>query len=77
MGEQGRRGHPADDRVGERGRDVGTNVYKNCFRIRIASAGGEYVEEFLEAPGVGSLKSEIKRADGKWVMTLREFKKPR
>ena len=54
----------------------GTNVYKNCFRIRIASAGEEYVEEFLEAPGVGSLKSEIKRADGEWVMTLREFKKP-
>ena len=54
----------------------GTNVYKNCYRIRIASPGGEYLEEFLEAPNVGSLQSEISRADGKWIMTLREFKKP-
>jgi len=54
----------------------GTNVYKNCYRIRIASPGGEYLEEFLEAPNVGSLKSEINRADGKWIMSLREFKKP-
>ena len=55
---------------------VGTNVYKNCFRLRIASSGGEYVEEYLEAPGVGTLKSEIKGASGKWILTLREFKKP-
>ena len=34
------------------------------------------MEEFLEAPGVGSLKSESNRADGKWVLMLREFKKP-
>ena len=54
---------------------MGTKVYKNCFRIRIASKNEEYVEEFLEAPGVGSLKSEIKRVDGKWVLTLREFKR--
>jgi hypothetical protein len=52
----------------------GPKVYKNCYRIRIASPGGEYREEFLEAPNVGSLKSEINRADGKQVMTLREFK---
>jgi hypothetical protein len=55
---------------------LGTNVYKNCFRIRITAEGSQYVEEFLEAPGVGSLKSESNRADGKWVLTLREFKKP-
>src|SRR5437870_10052282 len=53
-----------------------TNVYKNCYRIRIASPGGEYREEFLEAPNVGSLKSGINRADGKWIMSLREFRKP-
>ncbi len=41
---------------------MGTSVYKNCFRIRITSEDGEYAEEFLEAPGVGSLKSETKRA---------------
>ena len=55
---------------------LGTNVYKNCFRIRITVEGSQYVEEFLEAPGVGSLKSESKRADGRWLLTLREFKKP-
>ena len=55
---------------------LGTNVYKNCFRIRITAEGSEYVEEFFEAPGVGSLKSESKRADGRWILTLREFKKP-
>ena len=52
------------------------NVYKNCFRIRITAEGSEYVEEFFEAPGVGSLKSESKRANGRWILTLREFKKP-
>ena len=55
---------------------LGTNIYKNCFRIRITVEGSQYVEEFLEAPGVGSLKSESKRADGRWPLTLREFKKP-
>ena len=55
---------------------LGTDVYKNCFRIRITVEGSQYVEEFLEAPGVGSLKSESKRADGRWLLTLREFKKP-
>src|SRR2546427_1897104 len=55
---------------------MGTNVYKNCFRIRITAEGSQYVEEFLEAPGVGSLRSESQRADGRWILTLREFKKP-
>ena len=55
---------------------LGTNVYKNCFRLRISAEGSQYVEEFLEAPGVGSLKSESQRADGRWILTLREFKKP-
>jgi len=55
---------------------LGTNVYRNCFRIRITAEGSEYVEEFLEAPGVGSLKSESQRPNGKWILTLREFKKP-
>ena len=55
---------------------LGTNVYQNCFRIRITAEGSEYVEEFLEAPGVGSLKSESQRPNGKWILTLRELKKP-
>ena len=55
---------------------VAFNVYKNCFRIWITAEGNQYVEEFLEAPGVGSLKSESKRPDGRWILTLREFKKP-
>jgi len=54
----------------------GSNVYKNCFRIRITAEGSQYVEEFLEAPGVGSLKSESQRPNGKWILTLRDFKKP-
>jgi hypothetical protein len=54
----------------------GTKLYTNCFRIRIASPGGEYLEEFLEAPNIGSLKSEMQWPDAKWIMTLREFKKP-
>ncbi len=62
--------------LGKEDATFGTNVYKNCYRIRIASPGGEYLEEFLEAPNVGSLESEIHRADGKWIMSLREFKKP-
>ena len=55
---------------------LGTNIYKNCFRIRITVEGSQYVEEFLEAPGVGSLKSASTRADGKWILTLREFNRP-
>ena len=55
---------------------LGTNIYKNCYRIRITAEGSKYVEEFLEAPGVGSLKSESRRPNGKWILTLREFKKP-
>ena len=56
---------------------IGTNVYHNCFRLRIVSLSGSYQEEFLEGPGVGAIKSEIKPGDGsKWVLTLREFKKP-
>ena len=54
----------------------GTNVYRNCFRIRITAEGSNYVEEFWEAPGVGSLKSESQRPNGKWILSLREFKKP-
>ncbi len=50
-------------------------VYTNCFRIRIASPGGEYLEEFVEAPGAGSLNSKAKRLDGTWILRLREFKK--
>jgi hypothetical protein len=55
---------------------IGTNVYKNCFRIRITAEGSQYVEEFLEAPGVGSLKSESKQLQGTWIMNLLEFRKP-
>jgi hypothetical protein len=54
----------------------GTNVYKNCFRIRITAEGSQYVEEFLEAPGVGSLRSESTRENGTWILTLRELRKP-
>jgi hypothetical protein len=54
--------------------NFGGKVYKNCYRIRIASPGGEYLEEFVEAPGVGSLTSKAKRLDGTWIMTLQEFK---
>jgi hypothetical protein len=52
----------------------GGKVYTNCYRIRIASPSGEYLEEFVEAPGVGSLTSKAKRLDGTWIMTLRGFK---
>jgi len=55
---------------------LGTNVYRNCFRIRITAEGSDYVEEFVEAPAVGSLKSESQRPNGKWILTLREFRKP-
>ena len=56
---------------------IGTNVYPNCFRLRIISLSGNYHEEFLEAPGVGAIKSEIKPGDGsEWLLTLKEFKKP-
>jgi hypothetical protein len=56
---------------------IGTNVYPNCFRLRIISLSGNYQEEFLEAPDVGAIKSEIKPGDGsKWILTLREYRKP-
>jgi len=56
---------------------IGTNSYPGCFRLRIVSLAGNYHEEFLEAPGVGAIKSEIKPGDGsKWLLTLKEFKKP-
>jgi hypothetical protein len=56
---------------------IGTNNYLGCFRLRIVSLSGKYQEEFLEAPDVGAIKSEIKPGDGsKLVLTLQEFKKP-
>jgi hypothetical protein len=56
---------------------IGTNSYLGCFRLQILSLSGNYREEFLEAPGVGAIKSEIKPGDGsKWLLTLKEFKKP-
>jgi hypothetical protein len=55
---------------------IGTNVYRDCFRLRIVSLSGNYQEEFIEAPDVGAIKSEIKPGDGsKLNLTLREFKK--
>jgi hypothetical protein len=56
---------------------IGTNVYQNCFRLRIVSLSGNYQEEFLEAPSIGAIQSEIKPGDGsKMILTLRQFRKP-
>src|SRR5260370_39513527 len=38
-----------------------TNTYQNCFRIRTASASGDYTEEWLEGPGSSALKVASKR----------------
>src|SRR2546428_9521538 len=76
MGEQGRRGHSANHGSGQRRRDFGHQCLQELLSYPHYCGGSQYVEEFLEAPGVGSLKSESKRADGRWLLTLREFKKP-
>ena len=55
---------------------IGTNVYKNCFRLRVTVEGSQFVEKFWVAPGVGDIKSESPRPNGKWILTLREFKRP-
>jgi hypothetical protein len=54
---------------------IGQKVYKDCFRIRSSWDTGEYIEEFWEAPGIGSVKSVIKTKGGTIVLTLKEFKR--
>ena len=54
---------------------VNGKTYENCYHLRSETADGAYKEDFWEAPGVGSVKSEIVYGDGsKIVLTLKEFK---
>lgn len=53
---------------------VGGKTYADCYRIQSTAEDGSYVEFFWEAPGVGSVKSEMRFQGGKSVLTLREFK---
>lgn len=54
---------------------IGSKTYENCFHLRSSGADGNYVEDFWEAPVVGSIKSEISYGDGtKVILTLKEFK---
>lgn len=49
-------------------------AYKDCFKIHSESLDGKYVEDFWEAPVMGSVKSEFKEGPLKIMLTIREFK---
>jgi hypothetical protein len=50
-------------------------TYANCFHIRTTSSDGSFTEDYWEAPGIGSVKSEMVYGNGgRIVLTLREFK---
>jgi hypothetical protein len=55
---------------------IGKKTYRNCFRVKISSESGDYVEEFWEAPMVGNVKAEIRTGGGRMILTLRELKQP-
>ena len=56
---------------------VGSKTYENCYHIRSAAADGSYVEDYWEAPNVGSVKSQSSyKVGSKNLLTIRKFKKP-
>lgn len=49
-------------------------TYEKCFRIKAAAEDGSYREELWQAPGLGSIKSDVTLTGGvKISVTLREF----
>jgi len=53
---------------------INGTVYKNCYRIKAAAKDSSYAEEFWQAPGLGSIKSEVTLSAGaKISLTLRSF----
>ncbi len=53
---------------------IGGKTYADCYHIQVTADDGSHTEDFWEAPGVGSVKTEVRFRGGKGVMTLREFK---
>jgi hypothetical protein len=54
---------------------IGGKLYKNCYRLKASSKDGNYAEEFWQAPGLGSIKSDVVLSVGaKISVWLREFK---
>jgi hypothetical protein len=56
--------------------NIGDKTYEECFHIRMQTDDESYVEDYWEAPKVGSVKSIIRYPNGfKITLTLREFKR--
>jgi hypothetical protein len=60
--------------VGQEDVTIGKKTYRKCFRVKVSSESGDYVEEFWEAPTVGNVKAEIQTGGGRMSLTLRELK---
>lgn len=61
--------------VGMESVTIGDKIYKECYRVRSETPDGMYVENYWEAPGIGSVKSETVYSNGLRILwTLREFK---
>jgi hypothetical protein len=53
---------------------IGKKTYANCFHIQTTSPDGSFTEDYWEAPGIGSIKSEMIYGDGTRIsLALREF----
>jgi hypothetical protein len=54
---------------------INGKTYKDCYKIKAATKDGNYTEVLWQAPGLGSIKSDVVLAVGaKISVTLREFK---
>ncbi len=54
---------------------INGTTYKNCYHIKATTKDGSYAEELWQAPGMGSIKSDVVLSIGaKISVSLREFK---
>jgi hypothetical protein len=54
---------------------INGKTYEKCYRIKATAKGGSYTEELWQAPGLGSIKSDVVLSIGAKVsVALREFK---
>jgi hypothetical protein len=54
---------------------INGTTYKDCYKIKIVAKDGSYQEDLWQAPGKGSIKSDVVLSGGARIsVTLREFK---
>lgn len=54
--------------------EVGGKTYEDVYHFRMWNADKSYVEDYWEAPGIGSLKAVIKMGGGTITLSLKEVK---